>query len=157
MMRITPAVLAMLVVACSEPEADAPIVDRSAVIRSVDSATASFAAAERARDAERALAHLAPEFYMYVDGVRAGYDSVAAQIRRTLPSLSSFETDWSAVEVTPLGNDHALVTLRFHDVITDSAGGVFRARGPTTFIWARQADGWRIIFADADHYPDPPG
>jgi len=149
------AVLAV-VAGCTATESRSPAIDAS-IIASVDSATRSFAAAERARDAEAALAHLAPDFYMYVDGVRASYDSVAAQIRRTLPSLASFETEWSDIEVRPLGPDHALVTFTFRDVIRDSAGVEARGRGPTTLVWARRDSGWRIIYADADHYADPPG
>ncbi len=129
---------------------------QAAIVRSVDSATHAFADAERARDPELVLAHIAPEFYMYVDGRRASYDSVSSQILQTLPSLLSFETTWSDMEVRALGMNHALVTFRFRDRMTDSAGSTVSFVGPTTLIWERRGENWLIIYADADHYPPSP-
>ncbi len=129
---------------------------QAAIVRSVDSATHAFADAQRARDPELVLAHIAPEFYMYGDGRRVSYDSVSSQILQTFPSLSSYETTWSDLEVHALGMNHALVTFRFRDRITDSAGSTLSFMGPTTLIWERRGEGWLIIYADADHYPPSP-
>jgi ketosteroid isomerase-like protein len=128
--------------------------ERQAVAASVDSATRAFEDAERMRDPERAIAHLAPEFYMYVDGVRSGYDSVVAGIRRTLGTLQKFEPGFEDIEVMVLGRDAAVSTFTFHDVITTAEGDTQRFRGPTTLVWERRGTDWLIIYADADHYPD---
>ncbi len=97
---------------------------------------------------------LAPDFYMYVDGGRQGYDSVAAQIRGTMPALQRMEPTWDKVEVSALGPNHALATFTFRDLIVDGSGNRIRLRGPTTLVWRLDETGWKMIYADADHYPD---
>ena len=145
-----------LVEACTSAEVDFDQTAQAVIVRRVDSATKAFADAERARDPDLVLAHIAPEFYMYVDGNRVGYDSVASQIRQTFPSLSSFETTWTDVEVRALGMRHALATFRFRDRLIDSAGSATSFVGPTTLIWERRGENWVIIYADSDHYPPAP-
>lgn len=129
--------------------------ERARIVHSVDSATRAFADAERARDPVRVLAHIAPTFYMYGDGTRVEYSVVAAQVRETMPTLRTFETVWEPIEVTVLGQDHALVTFTFRDSLVLGDETVTRAQGPTTLIWERTGPGWQIIYADADHYPFP--
>lgn len=126
---------------------------RAAIAVEVDSATRAFQAAELARDAELAIAHLAPEFAMLLDGTRVGYDSVAASIRRTMPALAGFESEWTDLDVRVLGPDAAVASFRFRDSIVTADGEVMVTRGPTTLVWERRGSGWRIVFADADHYP----
>ena len=128
--------------------------ERSQIEGSVLAAVDAFADAERRRDVEAILALIAPDFYMYADGARVDYESVAAQIRSTMPALQRFETTWSDVEVTVLARDQAFVSLVFRDVVTDGDGVTTRLRGPTTFVWSLRDGSWRIIYADADHYPD---
>jgi ketosteroid isomerase-like protein len=140
-------------VACNAPNGSLPDAERQAIVASVDSATRAFEAAQRARDAEAIVAHLAPDFYMYVDGVRAGYDSTVAGIRRTMPTMRYFEPDWEDVEVLVLGRDAASVSFTFHDLIVTETGDTLRAQGPTTLVWVRMGADWRIRYADADHYP----
>lgn len=130
--------------------------ERSENERGVGAAVDAFAEAERRRDVEAILGFIAPEFYMYADGTRVDYESVTEQIRSTMPSLQRFETTWSNVEVTILARDHALVTMVFRDSVTDGDGVTTRRRGPTTFVWRLRGGDWRIIYADADHYPDAP-
>ena len=129
--------------------------ERSEIERSVLAAVDGFADAERRRDVEAILAFIAPDFYMYADGDRVDYETVAGQIRSTMPALQRFETTWSDVEVTVLARDQALVSLVFRDAVTGGDGVTTRLRGPTTFVWSRRDGDWRIIYADADHYPDP--
>lgn len=126
------------------------------VEESVRAAVDGFADAERRRDVDAILEFIAPDFYMYADGTRVDHESVVEQIRTTMPSLQGLETTWSNIEVTLLGQDHALVTLVFRDEMTDANGVTSRLRGPTTFVWRRDESIWRIIYADAVHYPDVP-
>lgn len=137
-------------------QADRPPLDdtaRAAIAASVDSAVRAFEAAERARDAERVIAHLAPEFYMYNDGVRADRAAAVGSIRSSLGSFRYFEPGFQNLETRVLGRDAALVSLTFQDSIVDAAGQVLRFRGPTTLIWERRGQDWLITYADADHYP----
>jgi ketosteroid isomerase-like protein len=121
--------------------------------RSVRSAVDAFAAAQRERDADAIVGHLAPDFYMYADGTRVDYETVVGQIRSTMPSLQRLETTWSDVEVTVLARDAALVSFVFQDDVTDADGVRARVRGPTSFVWRLREGEWRLVYADADHYP----
>lgn len=145
----------VFLVACQPTTPSLSETERRAIAASVDSATHSFEAAERARDAERVIAHLAPEFYMYVDGARSSYDSVATSIRATMSSFRDFEPGFDAVEVIVLGRDAAVVSLTFRDSITTASGETLQFRGPTTLVWERRGADWLIVYADADHYPVP--
>ena len=144
----------LLVLAAGCTATESPPVEGESVTAAVQSATEAFLDAQRARAPEDAIRLLAPEFYMYADGVRLGYDSVTAQIRRTLPALTHLEPTWDRVEVRPLGPNHALVTATFRDFIIGAEGDTSRLRGPTTLVWRRYESGWKIIYADAVHYPD---
>jgi hypothetical protein len=130
--------------------------ERLVIAQSVDSATRAFEAAERARDAESLVAHLAADFHMYQDGVRVGYDSTVAMIRGTMGTLKSFEPGFAGLEVMVLGRDGAAVSFTFHDVIVAADDDTIRAEGPTTLVWVRQGSDWLVRYADADHYPALP-
>ncbi len=141
-----------LLAAC---QADRPPLDdqaRAAIAASVDSATRAFEDAERARDADRVIAHLGPDFYMYNDGLRTDRAATVESIRSSLGSFRYFEPGFQNLEVRVLGRDAALVSLTFQDSIVDATGQVLRFRGPTTLIWERRGQDWLITYADADHY-----
>ncbi len=127
--------------------------DRTAIAAVVDSATRAFQAAERARDAERMIAHLAPDFSMYVDGVRTSYDAVVEGTRATMGTFQFFEPRWSDLVVRVLARNAAVVSFTFRDSIVTESGDIQRATGPTTLVWERRGTDWLIVFADADHYP----
>lgn len=150
------AVVVLSAIACAPEGRSISDDERDRIESSLRAAVEAFRDAERRRDPEAILAFIAPEFYMYADGARADYETVAAQIRSNMPSLQRFETTWSDVEVTLLGQDHALVSFVFRDAVTDGAGDTTRRQGPTTFVWSFRDGEWRIIYADADHYPDAP-
>jgi len=127
--------------------------DRDVVAASVDSATHEFRGAERARDADRMIAQIAPAFYMYDDGVRKDYQETVAQIRSTMPSFQSFETEWSDVESTVLGPNGAVVSFTFRDSLIDASGQTLRLEGATTFVWERFGGDWLLVYAQADRWP----
>lgn len=156
--RVSLLLSASLAVGCAraEPARDASVFDeaaREAVAAAVDSATRAFRAAEAAHDAEATVAHLAPDFTMLLDGVRVGYDTVAASTRRALPSVVHFEPDWTDIQVRVLGPNAAVSSFLFRDSIVFEGGDVVTARGPTTLVWERRGGEWLIVYADADHYP----
>jgi hypothetical protein len=125
---------------------------RAAVAMAVDSATRSFEAAQRALDAERTVAHLAPEFYMYNDGVRIAYDSVVTSISNTMDSFRHHEPGFADLAVLVLGEDAALSSFTFNDSIVTVEGEILRFTGPTTLAWQRRGADWLVVYADADHY-----
>ena len=157
--RIFLTVLAVAVFAgCEErPSSKTPTsaetADLSYVTTEVEAAVWVFHAADTARNAEAVIGLMWPEFQMLVDGNRLGYDEAAAGAREFMPSLELFATDWTDVRVTPLGSDHADASFQFRDSIVTKTGTLIQAQGPTTFVWERRNGEWRILFADADHYP----
>ena len=130
--------------------------ERIEIGASVDSATRSFQESERARDAERIIGHLAPDFYIYVDGVRTTYAESSEMIRQAMPTLSTFEPTWDNLEILVLGRDAAVVSFVFHDSLVTVDGDVTVTTGPTTLVWERRGDDWLVVYADADHYQELP-
>ncbi len=128
--------------------------ESAAIVSEVTACTRAFEEAERQRDVEGLLAHLAPGFFMYQDGQRVDYEATVSQIRSSLPTLQVFDTEFSDVRVTVLGPAGAVVSLTFRDEITDAAGTTTRQRGATTLAWKRQGGSWRIVYAHAEHHPD---
>ncbi len=116
----------------------------------------SFAAAERALDADGLIAHFAPvpEFHVYNDGQRLDYEAISANVRNGFPSLRSIEGGFHDIQVLVLAPDAALVTAGFREVIADDAGSVTRVRGAASWLWRCIDGSWRIVYGHADHYPD---
>jgi len=129
---------------------------RRQVAAEVEAAMRSFEAAERARDAERLIAHFAavPEFHVYNDGVRLTFDVMTAGLRATFPTLRSIEGGFEDICILVLADDAALATATFREAVTDAAGQTTRVRGAASWLW-RHVDGrWLIEYGQADHYPD---
>ena len=127
-----------------------------ATVAAVRSRMESFAAAERARDAERLLAHFAdvPGFRLFNDGEAVAYAQMATGVRATFPTLRSLEGGFDDLEIAALGADHALATATFKESITDGEGHIHKSRGAASWLW-RKIDGeWRIVYGQVDHRPD---
>ncbi len=147
-------VAALLMGACQQP-APEPVLtaaDEQLIVATVESLTGAFEQAERDRNPDGVLALIAPDFYMYADGVRADYDEVVAGIR-DIASFQHFEPGWANLEVRVLGPHAALATFTFRDSIVTGPGQVLLAGGATTLVWERRGGEWRVVYADADHYP----
>ena len=141
----------LLAVACGP--APRPADDKALVAADVDSATRAFEQAQRDRDPERIVSFLAPGFYMYSDGVRSGYDSVAAAIRAGFRGIRFNEPGFSNIAVLVQGPDEAISSFAFRDSIITGAGELQRAQGATTLVWKRLNGKWQIVYAHADHHP----
>jgi len=90
------------------------------------------------------------------DGARLGHAQAVAGSREFMSGLVLFHTEWTDLQVTPLGPETAIASFVFRDSIVTRAGALIRARGPTTLVWQRRGGEWRVLFADADHYPIDP-
>lgn len=154
--RSTPVLAPLVCVLACAPARAPDDAERRAIAASVDSATRAFEQAQRARDADRVIAHLAPDFYMYADGARVDYDAVVAGMRGTFPTIRHVEPGFADVDVKVLGRDAALVSLRFRDSVTTIAGELRHHRGATTLVWERRGGDWLLTYADADHHPVGP-
>lgn len=140
-----------IAIGCSPRATQLTNEERAAIASEVDSATRAFETAQRDRNAERMLAHFAPDFSMRVDGVRMGYDSVAASIRSSVPELAYLEPGFSDITVGVLNRDAAFASFVFRDSAVTRAGDIRVSVGPTTLIWQRREGRWLMVFADADH------
>ncbi len=151
-------VAALLTLAACQTGVQGPLTDaeRRTIATTIDSLMGAFEEAERSRDPERLIAYLALDFYMYTDGIRTSYDSVAASMRRNLGAMQHFEPGFDNIEVRVLGRDAALVSLTFRDSVITASGDLLQFQGPTTLLWQRLEGQWRLVYADADHYPVSP-
>jgi len=70
-----------------------------------------------------------------------------------MASLELFATEWNDLRITVIGPDAALSSFHFRDSIVTKSGELIRTQGPTSFVWERRGDEWRIVYGDADHYP----
>jgi hypothetical protein len=147
-------VAALLVAACQQPapEPGPTAADHQLIAATVDSLTRAFEQAERDLQPGRVLSFLSPDFYMYADGVRANYGEVVTGIHE-ISTFQHFEPGWENLEVRALGPGAALASFTFRDSIVTASGEVLLAGGATTLIWERRDGGWRVVYADADHYP----
>lgn len=125
----------------------------AAIIAEVEAATWAFHAADTARSADGVIALLWPEYTMLVDGRRVEYDDIVAGSRAFMSGIELFHTEWTDLQVTPVGPHAALASFVFRDSIVTKAGDVVRHRGPTTFLWERRNGEWRLLYGDSDHYP----
>jgi len=153
------AVAVVLGIGCEVPaerNGAALIVDPSQIAAEIEGVVWAFHAADTARDAEGVIRLLWPDFTMLVDGSRRSYDEIATGSREFMASLDFFHTEWTDLQIIPIGSDAAIASLQFRDSIMTHMGDLIRTRGPTTFLWERRNGEWRLRFADADHYPIVP-
>lgn len=141
----------VLVTACAADGSSLDDGERAAVAAAVDSATRAFLAAQRDRDADRTVAHLAPGFSMFNDGIRLSYDAVASSIHQTMGSFRHFEAAWTDMSVRVLGRDAAVMSFTFRDSIVTMGDELLRSTGPSTLVWERRGPDWLIVYAHVDH------
>jgi len=144
--------------ACEGTERDTAeaLQDSLSIVAQVEAAVWEFHAADTARNAEGVIALLWPEFSMLADGQRLDYGRVAQGSRAFMATLESFHAEWTDLEITPVGSNAAVSSFLFRDSIVTREGELIRNRGPTTLVWQRRGGEWRVLRADADHYPLAP-
>ena len=129
------------------------VLDTTIIIEEVNSAVTAFYSADTAKNAEGVIQLLWPDFTMLADGNRTTYDEVVIGSREFMDALELFHTEWDDLEILPLSEHIAVASFLFRDSIITKSGTLIQAKGPTTFIWQKRDKEWRLIFADADHYP----
>jgi hypothetical protein len=148
--------LAGLIAGCVEENEEARPIDPARILAEVEAQVWAFHAADTAKNAEGVIALLWPDFSMLADGNRVSYDDAVGGSRQFMASLELFATEWTDLRITPIGADAAVASFQFRDSIITSAGDLIQKRGPTSFVWQRRDGEWRVLFADADHYPIEP-
>jgi hypothetical protein len=108
---------------------DGPEDDLSRVFLEVEDAVWAFHAADTAPNAEGLIDLLWPEFTLLADGASLTYRDVAAGSRQFMASLELFNTEWSDLEVVPLGGDAAISSFTFRDSPVSKSGDVTRSTG----------------------------
>jgi ketosteroid isomerase-like protein len=131
--------------------------DRLRIQKIIEQRLASFEAAERALDAAALLDHFSdePGLYMYNDGQRVAFATIATGLTTTFPTLRALDGGFDDPDVHVLAADAALVTALFHETITAQDGSVVSQRGAATWLWRLRHGEWKITYGHIDHYPDP--
>lgn len=150
-------IAAVVLTGCAAPDDTgtdlAATFDSSSVTAAVTEAVAAFHHADTTRNATAVVALIWPEFSMLADGNRVDYEGAAAGARAFLPTLETFHTEWTDLQIMPLSADLAISSFSFRDSIVTKSGDLIQNRGPNTFVWQRRHGEWRVLYADADHYP----
>ncbi len=135
---------------------EAPQVDLSHVGPEVQAALDAFHAADTSRHAQGVIDLLWPEYTMFADGARVGYDDVVTGSKAFMASLALFHTTWSDVQIIPLTPELAISSFVFRDSILKKDGTLIQSQGPNSFVWEKREGEWRVLYGDADHYPVTP-
>ncbi|MBX2875422.1 MAG: nuclear transport factor 2 family protein [Saprospiraceae bacterium] len=144
--------LLLLLNSCQNQVADTAA-DPAEIIEQVTRQVDAFHAADTSLNAQGVVDLLWPEFTMLADGNRVSYAEVKTGSQTFMASLTTFHTEWEDLKITPLGNRHAISSFIFTDSIVAKDGTLTHSRGPNTFVWEKRAEVWKVIYADADHYP----
>lgn len=76
--------------------------------------------------------------------IEHGYAMILQRYRRNFASRDAMgHLNFSELQLRMLGNDHAVVTGRFHLARSQSAGG--DASGVFSLVFEKKASGWKII------------
>lgn len=147
----------LCLVACQEPSPYPSSTmqpgDSIRIATEVEAAVWAFHEADTSKNAEAVIDLLWPEYTMFVDGNRVGYDDVSSGSRAFMADLATFHTEWTDLKVVPLGPNNAIASFIFSDSIVTKNGDLTQSRGPNTFVWQKRNGEWKIIYGDADHYP----
>jgi ketosteroid isomerase-like protein len=146
-----PALLASA--ACASAPKEMTDAQRATVVAQVDSALHAFEAAQRARDADAAIALMARDFQMYTDGARQAYDSVAHNIRTSFASMRFVEPGFADISVRAMSPAVALTSFHFRDSLITNTGELLRFTGATTLLWELRRGRWLMTHGHADHRP----
>lgn len=142
----------LLLSSCQNQVADTAM-DSAEIIEQVRLQVNAFHAADTSLNAQEVANLLWPEFTMLVDGNRVSYEEVRTGSQAFMASLEAFHTEWEDLKIIPLGNRHAVSSFIFTDSIVAKNGNITLSRGPNTFVWEKRKEEWKVIYADADHYP----
>lgn len=146
------AVLLMVFTSCQE-QASNEKVDSANIIEQVKSQVNAFHAADTSLNAQGVIDLLWPEFTILVDGNRIAYEDVKTGTKAFMATLESFHTEWDDLKIVPLGSHYAIASFIFTDSIIGKDGTITQSKGPNTFVWEKRNEEWKLIYADADHYP----
>jgi len=75
----------------------------------------------------------------------AGYDSVAAAIRRNAASLKSVDNRYDSLLILPLTGSYAQFVMRTISTAVDAAGDTSRTAFIETGVMVKRKDGWKFL------------
>jgi len=75
----------------------------------------------------------------------AGYDSIAAAIRRNAASLKSVDNRYDSLLIVPLTNDYVQFVMRTISTTVDSNGDTSRTAFIESGVMAKRKDGWKFL------------
>lgn len=138
---------------CHKPTETMTVINTDIITKEVKNQVQAFHAADTSLNAAAVVDLLWPEFTMLADGNYVNYEQVKSGSLAYMASLESFDTQWDELKIILLGSDHAISAFIFNDSIVSKDRTVTQSRGPNTFVWEKRDNQWKVIYADADHYP----
>ena len=109
--------------------------------------TEDLAEAWVALDAEEYLKWFSDDLAFYFEGGQADASDFEAGVRAAIGTLRSSTFEILNPRVDVLGADAAAVSFQLRELMVDTAGQTTDLRAALTLVWARRADGWKIVLA----------
>jgi hypothetical protein len=75
----------------------------------------------------------------------AGYDSIAAAIRRNAASYKSVDNHYDSLLIIPLTNEYAQFAMRTVSTTVDDTGDTTRAAFIETGVMVKRKDSWKFL------------
>lgn len=75
----------------------------------------------------------------------AGYDSIAAAIRRNAAFLKSVDNRYDSLLIVPLTKDHAQFVMRTVSTTVDATGDTVKTAFIESGVMVKRKDGWKFL------------
>src|SRR5439155_15807893 len=75
----------------------------------------------------------------------AGYDSIAAAIRRNAAFIKWIDNGYDSLLIIPLTSEHAKFAMRTRSTIVNSAGDSSRIHFIESGVMVKRKDGWKFL------------
>jgi len=140
--------LLLATAACGRPDTFTEA-DQQRVTAEVDSMLHAYLDAIREGGLEAEFAYLdsTDAFFWVPPGFDSwiSFDSVAAVLRATAPTLRSMDYRWQTLRIDPISHDRAIYTGTLAGSLTDTSGQVTNLSMIETGTVIRREDGWKLL------------
>ena len=143
-----PILLLLATASCNAPDTFTEA-DQQRVAAEVDSMLHAYLDAMREGGLEAEFDYLdsTEAFFWVPPGYNSwiSYDSVAAALRATAPTLRSTDYRWQSLRIDPISQDRAIYTGTLTGALTDTSGQVTTLSMIETGTVIRREDGWKLL------------
>ena len=148
-MRSALVLILLVLSACGTPPDTFTEADQHRVTAEVTSLLHAYldAMREGGLEAEFAFLDSTDAFFWVPPGYDSwiSFDSVAAVLRATAPTLRSMDYRWQSLRIDPISQDRAIYTGTLSGVLTDTSGQATILSMIETGTVIRREDGWKLL------------